>query len=233
MQPPTLLPARALSVPVTPDAEEARRAAEEELSKPAYRERRSLWEALWDWLASHLDPGAVLPGLPAWAGWVIVLSVLAALVAVMVLMLGRLRMVRRARSLGAGLFDSDHRDARTLVQAADSAAAEGLWATAVIERFRAIIRSLDERGLVEDYPGMTAQEAAARAGSALGAVEDELDHAATLFDSVRYGEINPSREQDEWMRALAHKVAALRPHSAAGRASPAPAATTTGRGADQ
>ena len=178
MQPPTLLPARALSVPVTPDAEEARRAAEEELSKPAYRERRSLWEALWDWLASHLDPGAVLPGLPAWAGWVIVLSVLAALVAVMVLMLGRLRMVRRARSLGAGLFDSDHRDARTLVQAADSAAAEGLWATAVIERFRAIIRSLDERGLVEDYPGMTAQEAAARAGSALG--HEVLEAAAEL-----------------------------------------------------
>ena len=32
------------------------------------------------------------------------------------------------------------------------------WVSAVVDRFRAIIRSLDERALLEDYPGMTAQE---------------------------------------------------------------------------
>ena len=81
---------------------------------------------------------------------------------------------------------------------------------AVVERFRAIIRSLDERGFIEDYPGMTAHEAAVLGSSALEALGEELTRAAALFDAVRYGEVVSTEEQDAWMRDLARRVDAAR-----------------------
>ena len=69
----------------------------------------------------------------------------------------KITLARRKRKSGA-LFD-DKRDASMLTLSANKAAAAGDWVSAVVDRFRAIIRSLDERALLEDYPGMTAQEA--------------------------------------------------------------------------
>ena len=111
---------------------------------------------------------------------------------------------------GHDLFEDDDRDSAALNVAADGAAVRGDWTTAIVERFRAIIRSLDERGLIEDYPGMTAHEAAALASSALGALGGELTRAAVLFDAVRYGEVVSTAEQDAWMRDLARRVDAAR-----------------------
>ena len=91
-------------------------------------------------------------------------------------------------------------------KAANEAAAQRDWATAVVERFRAIIRSLDERGALEDYPGMTAHEAATIAAASVIKHADELHRAGALFDSVRYGEVVSTSEQDAWMRRLAEAV---------------------------
>ena len=78
------------------------------------------------------------------------LLVLVTCVVLLVVLLRRFRLVGRSRRAARRLFD-DERDARALARAADAAAERGDWGTAVVERFRAIIRSLDERGLIEDY----------------------------------------------------------------------------------
>ncbi|GGY07633.1 DUF4129 domain-containing protein, partial [Streptomyces anandii] len=52
---------------------------------------------------------------------------------------------------------------------------------------RAIVRSLEERALLDVRPGRTADEAAAEAGRTLPAHSDRLHAAARDFDDVTYG----------------------------------------------
>jgi hypothetical protein len=52
---------------------------------------------------------------------------------------------------------------------------------------RAIVRSLEERALLDVRPGRTADEAAAAAGRALPSHTDRLRAAARDFDDVTYG----------------------------------------------
>ena len=56
-----------------------------------------------------------------------------------------------------------------------------------LERFRAIVRELEERAVLAEQPGRTAGEAAAAAAGRLPALAAELAAAARLFDDVRYG----------------------------------------------
>lgn len=195
----------AAGAPATPGAQEAREAAEAELAKPVYHPVPDLLGRLWRWLIQHLDPTAVIPGIPPLLSGLIVLLVLVTCVVLLVVLLHRFRLVGRSRRDAGRLFD-DERDARALARAADAAAERGDWAAAVVERFRAIIRSLNERGLIEDYPGMTAREAAVLGSSALEDLGGELTRAAALFDAVRYGEVVSTEEQDAWMRDLARRV---------------------------
>ena len=190
-------------VPATPDASQAREAAERELARQDYQVQEDLWSRLWRWLLERFDPSSAVPGVPGWLSTLIVLVVALILVTVLVLMLARITRVRRART-DRSLFADDDRDSTALTRAANEAAAQRDWATAVVERFRAIIHSLDERGALEDYPGMTAHEAAAIASVIKHA--DELHRAGALFDSVRYGEVVSTSEQDAWMRRLAEAV---------------------------
>lgn len=201
-------------VPATPDAQEAREAAERELAREIYRERPSIWQLLWQWLLDHLNPSQVVPGVPPWLSTLIVIITAAALVGMLILLLSRATLARRRRARGTALFEGDERDSTTLTRDADAAAARHDWATAVVDRFRAIIRSLDERALVEDYPGMTAQEAGTLACQALLDVEGlhlSLHQAAVLFDTVRYGRVVSTEQQDEWMRQLAERVTSAAP----------------------
>lgn len=230
----TVLPARALAragavvharvlaadVPATPSAEEAREAARHELAKPAYQPRDDLAAAILTWLRDHLAPGGIVPGAPAWLSVLIVVLAACGLLAAVLLMLTRLSAARASRVPSHALFDGDDRDADALLAAAEDAAARADWATAVVERYRAIIRSLDERGLIEDHPGLTAHEAAVAASAALGALGAELVSAARVFDSVRYGDLLPTAHQDASMRELAERVAAT--PAPASEDSPAP-----------
>lgn len=52
---------------------------------------------------------------------------------------------------------------------------------------RAIVRSLEERALLDPRPGRTADEAAAEAGRALPGHATRLRSAARDFDDVTYG----------------------------------------------
>jgi hypothetical protein len=110
---------------------------------------------------------------------------------------------------GATLTAAEHRDA------ADTAAADGRWQDAVRERFRAIVRSLEERGLVDDLPGRTAQEVADAAAAALPSVAHALYAGARLFDDISYGSRAATADHDRRLRELDHQVAGTRPQVAA------------------
>ncbi len=209
-------------VPVVPDAETARRWAVRELADPIYHEGPSLLERFIEWLLSLFDNAPTGLGLPpALVGTLVVLAV-GAVVAVAFAVAGPVRASRRAAASVVVLGD-DARRADDLRAAADAAAARGDWSTAVLERFRAVIRSLEERALLDDRPGRTAHEAAEEAGARLPARTADLRRAARLFDDVCYGHVAVDAAADAWLRSVDDDVAASR--SADGAAS-----LTAGRG---
>lgn len=210
----------ALSTELVPDAAEARRWAEHELAKAVYDTSPSLVERLLNWLRDLFDALGRLGGqAPPLVVPVVLTIVLAGLLALGLLLGGRIRRRRVAGAAAAGpaLFDDD-RSSADLTRAADDAARRGDFTTAVLERFRAVIRGLDERGLLDDRPGLTAHEATGLASAALPALGGELGRAGGLFDDVRYGHAAAGPEEDAIMRRLAEQVARAR--------RPAPAASS-------
>ncbi|WP_259390763.1 DUF4129 domain-containing protein [Actinomyces sp. 2119] len=203
--------------PATPDAEEARRAAQEELSRRVYDNHPGLAERLWTWVSTRLDVTAVVPGAPPWVSVAVVVLCATAAACSLLLLLRRVAVVRRVHGLEDAVLNDD-RDSAALAQAADQAATQADYATAVVERFRAVVRCLSEAGMLEEYPGMTAAEAARAASTSLGRLDrhpaggtdaSRLHRAASLFDGVFYGDITPTPSQDTWMRQLAADVADL------------------------
>ncbi|KOV36917.1 hypothetical protein ADK97_11850, partial [Streptomyces sp. H021] len=73
----------------------------------------------------------------------------------------RLGSPRRPATSASALFGYGVRSAADHRTAAASHAASGPWTEAVHERMRAVVRSLEERTLLDPRPGRTANEAAA------------------------------------------------------------------------
>ncbi|MFF7532209.1 DUF4129 domain-containing protein [Streptomyces bobili] len=174
--------------PVTIPRDPAREAARRELSERLYHENDpSLLEralnTFWDWLgsvfgaASTAAPGGLL-------GLVVIVLAVAAVVAALWWRLG----TPHPRTASAtALFDDRPRSAADHRSTAEAHAAQGHWNQAVQERMRAIVRSLEERALLDIRPGRTADEAAAEAGYTLPAHTARLRSAARDFDDVTYG----------------------------------------------
>lgn len=174
--------------PVTIPRDPAREAARRELSKRMYHEhdpsllQRAL-NAFWDWVdglfgtASTATPG----------GSVGLLVILLAVLALVGALWWRLGTPRRTPTSSVPLFDERPRSAAEHRSAAEAHATQGHWSQAVQERMRAIVRSLEERALLDVRPGRTADEAASEAGRTLPDHADRLRTAARDFDDVTYG----------------------------------------------
>lgn len=113
--------------------------------------------------------------------------VLLAVIAVIGALWWRLGTPRTGPTSSAVLFDDRPRSAAEHRAAAEAHAVQGHWNQAVQERMRAVVRSLEERALLDSRPGRTADEAAAEAGHTLPAHTDRLRTAARDFDDVTYG----------------------------------------------
>ncbi|MEU0536990.1 DUF4129 domain-containing protein [Amycolatopsis tolypomycina] len=179
---------RLTDVPVDIDRDAARRAAEEELSDPKYRDARpSFLQEIGQWLGERLEkllnslssdvPGGIF-------GVLLVLALLIVLVVVIRLRTGK---VARAARAGRVVFGGQRKNADDYRRSAAEAAAAGRFDDAVRDRFRAVVRALEERALLDVRSGRTADEAAAEAGVLLPNVADELRQGARLFDDVHYG----------------------------------------------
>jgi uncharacterized protein DUF4129 len=200
----------------------ARQLARRELARSMYRP--SWWErvtrAIDRWLDSHL--GSLAPQHLGW--WTLIaLIIVAVIVAAGILAWIRLPRRSRRRRDAAVLGDhplsaADHR------RAAERLAADGDYASAIVERMRALAVDLEARGILAPRAGRTASELASEAATALRggtagqpAVAAGLNQAARLFEDVRYGGRRGSRAGYERVRDLDVSIAAARaPQVAAG-----------------
>jgi hypothetical protein len=170
------------------DRDAAHDAAQRELNKPIYP-RGSLTDQLGrlldDLLFKIMSGGASVPG-----GWltVTVLLILVAVAVVVAIRVAR-RTMRTNRGRVGGLFGSAEMSSVEHRAAAERAASQGDWATAIRQRLRAIARHLEETAVLLPVPGRTATELARDAGQAVPDRADELRRAATLFNDVTYGEL--------------------------------------------
>jgi len=201
--------------PLTPDGPTARQWAVDELARPEYHRQRSLLQQLLDWVLEQLNE---LQDVQVGGGtsWLVIVVAVVLVVLIAWWVAGPVRSGRA--SAGRGVLSAD--DARTAAQmrdAADRAAAAGDWGTAVIERFRSVVRDLEERTVLDERPGRTAHEATLEAGARLPGVAGGLVAGGRLFDDVAYGGRAAGPQDDAALRQLVTDVAAARPTADAAR----------------
>ena len=197
--------------PVLPDAGEARRWAAEELAKPEYRDAAPSWlDTLWrnflDWLQSLDGSSGDAAAVPS----PVIALVVAAIIAAAVI-LARPRLNARARK------DRDVFERETAMSAADyrtradAAAAAGNWGDAVVDRFRAVVRSAEDRTILDPQPGRTADEAARALSEPFGSQSGRLARAAAVVDRIRYGNRAAGSADYQEMAGLDAALEAMKP----------------------
>ncbi len=177
-----------MEVPVLPDRDEARQWALDELAKTVYQEAKpSLLDrivaAVLDWLRSFFED---LQGVNANLGIVVIVVAVAVLIGLAIwLVKPRLN---PAKAMDGEVFDAEtpltseqHRSA------ARAAAGKDAFGAAVAEQFRAIVRSAEERAVIDPQPGRTAEEVASRLCRAFPSLAPQLRDAGSTFNGVRYG----------------------------------------------
>ena len=199
-------------VPVDPDAETAREWVRAELLEPAYNQQENLLSRALTWLWDLIQETAAAAGQADAVGALVVAAgVLLMCGAIALLVAGPVRRNRAGARTSVDVFGEDTRSAAELRAAADAHAAAGRWSEAVLDRFRALLRALEDRALLDERPGRTAHEATEDAGARLPERAADLRRAGRLFDDVCYGDAEAGPEDDAWLRDLDARVTATRP----------------------
>lgn len=197
--------------PVLPGAEEARRWAAEELSQPEYRDAapgwvETLWENFLDWLSTldgSADAGSTVPS-PV-IGLVIAVIIAAAVIIAKPRLNPKARQVKEVFEPEGELAAGDYR------QRAETSAAAGRWGDAVVDRFRALVRSAEDRTILDPQPGRTADEVARDLALPFSTEGQRLDRAAGMFDAIRYGNRTADAGDYQAMAGLDDALEALKP----------------------
>lgn len=171
-----------------PGRDQAREAAHRELSRPEYQQAKPpLIQQAINWLLDEL--GTLFSGADsAVPGGIWGLLVLTALAAGLIALLFVKLRPSRSRTMPGALFGADiDRSAQSHRSLAEAAAAQGRYADAVRERLRAVVRELEEHGLLDPRPGRTADEVARDGGAAVPELAGPLAEGARVFDEVWYG----------------------------------------------
>ena len=207
----------AFTVPVELGRDEAQRLARLELTNPQYQhDDESLVSKAIRWILDRISElmDRVSSSSPQF--WLGAVGVVIVVVLLVVAIRRRTGPLKRAGGRAAA-FELGDRSAAEHRAEAERLAASGAWAEAVRERLRAIVRDLEDRGLVDARPGRTADEIARDAGAALPSVAAPMRDGARYFDDVWYG--GRSADADGYRRLveLDDATAAARPGARAGR----------------
>lgn len=206
-----------MDVPVTLGRDEARRRALEELTKSKYGGEipdwvRTLFDRLGEallQLIDFIDNFGLLPGQDAGGiSWPLLIVALVVLTGV-VLIIWKVGLPRWSKRRADAALDLDStRPPADYREMSEAAARAGDWTAAVRDRYRAVIRELEIRTILDPRPARTAWEAAITAAKTLPEVEAELSAGADLFNAVMYGD--QTAEQSDYQQMSAYDAAITR-----------------------
>jgi hypothetical protein len=193
----------------------AQRLARRELARAIYHPGEPVTERIGHAVARFFDAAsAAVPG--GWWAVVVLVALLVLAAAATVSWIGPVRRSRRRASTvllsGTPVSALDHREI------SERFAAAGDYSAAIIECVRAMAVQLEENGILPARPGRTADELAAEAGRALPSYAAALQHAARLFDDVRYGQRPGTAAGWQRLRELDTRLSAVRPAEVAAAA---------------
>ncbi|WP_018155238.1 DUF4129 domain-containing protein [Demetria terragena] len=198
--------------PLDPTGEQGRRLLGDELAKLPYLEKKSLIDTVLGWLTERLE-GVAGEGAGPLATVILVLAVLALLAAIVyaTTRIRSSRRVRRGADEADAVFDDADLSAAEYRQRAREAESRNEHSAALLDWFRAIIRSGDERALLGDSPGRTAHEFVRVLSPRFPHEREALRQAATVFDEVRYGGRKVGAGHSTTVRELDGRISQARP----------------------
>jgi len=176
----------------TPDRDEARRLAEEELARPEYAAAQPTAFDRWAHEVQQFFGRLLDPDLDANGGWLgptltlVLAAIIIAALVVAIVSWGRPRARRKATDSTTLLGSPDTLSAVRLRADAERAARAHDWQTAITQRYRALARGMMERDLIDPAPGATAQAIARAAAAVFPDEQPRIADAAGAFDAVRY-----------------------------------------------
>jgi hypothetical protein len=195
------------SPPLDPSGDEGRRLLRRELLHPEYQQNP--FQRLLGWLWRHLESGIGAASGSSWLITLVTMLVAAALVLALVWLVSRVRRDRHERAETAVILEHGV-PAAELRRRAERALAEGRHADAVVEGFRAVTARQVERGRLDDQPGATAHEVAARLATAYPDQGGPVGRTADLFDATLYGRHPVTPEDAAGVLALDDTLAGAR-----------------------
>lgn len=210
-----LTAALALALPAGPgelpvperDPARVRAAVEEVLSRPEFRALEPTpIQRLQQWVAERLQEllSGLVGGRPGTA--LIGVIVVAGLVGLAGMGLRFARGVERDPSQRARTRTAPRRTARDWTAEAEGHERAGRWAAAVRCRYRALVASLADAGIVEEIPGRTAGEYRREVGAAVPEVSGDFDGASEVFERAWYGRVPSGPEDAARVRELSGQV---------------------------
>ncbi|WP_020577230.1 DUF4129 domain-containing protein [Actinopolymorpha alba] len=198
--------------PIDISREEAARAARDELTKGIYhRDEPGVVSRFLTWAFEQMQRFMAWVADYSPGGFWGLLGLLAILVLAVVIIRWRIGALARSRArVDVAVFAGQSRTAAEHRAAADEALRQGDYDAAVRERFRALVRDLEERTLLDERPGRTADEVAREAAQVAPGSTEPLRAAAQAFDEVCYGGRRATPEAEAVVRAADDAVRQLR-----------------------
>lgn len=177
-----------LAAPLEPSRDEGRELLEQELERPEYQREfggplRETFDAMVGWLEENLGSvgGVTIP----WGPVLLAVLLLGAILLVVLLVRPRLQPTPAAAD---EVLDAEQgMTAALLRERADEQLRAGRTDAAYRDLFRAVVRSIEERGILPDQAGRTATEASLAVTGVFPEQARGLHRCADLFNLSRYG----------------------------------------------
>jgi Domain of unknown function (DUF4129) len=177
-----------------PSPDDAHDWLRDELLKPEYQDRNIIGRVI-DWFARQFDSGVNAASVSPLLTTLAAVAIFVLLVAGIGWLAARTRRTSLATGAGGAVIDDSRIGAAEYRRRAESALANGDFAGAVIDGFRALARDQIDQGQIEDLPQATARELGVLLARRHPVAADPLMSAAQLFDAVLYGDRPASRQQ--------------------------------------
>ena len=195
--------------PLDPSGDEGRRLLRTELLHSEYHQQ-NLWQRLLEWLGRLFDRSVGAASGTSGVTAFVTLLIGALLLAGLLVVLSRLRRDRRQRVRPPALLPDDRPSAAELRRRAEASLAEGRHQEAVVDAFRALAVRQIERGRLDDQPGATAHEVAARLAASYPQEGSRVGRTADLFDATLYGDRPATRDDASAVLGLDDTLAGAR-----------------------
>lgn len=191
-----------------PPAGEIRERAHEILQRAEFGRHESVVQRIVNWIGELFEKITFgLGGGPGFLGNLVSLAIIIGIAVVLVLLvralLGRTRLPKQTDDDELTIELEEGRDATDWRRDAERFESAGQWREAMRARYRELVRSLIDDGVLDDLPGRTTGEyrgefVQARAGQA-----DSFIELTELFEAVWYGGIDTDAADNQRYRQLA------------------------------